>query len=106
MKRYDKNRPWRHLYSTKEWKALRLHRLQIEPLCRYCRQAGRYTKATVVDHIKEHKGDEALFFDPNNLQSLCKQCHDGVKQKQEISGIARGNDETGAPLDKNHWWNK
>ena len=104
--RYDDNRTWRHLYNRKAWKVLRLHRLEIEPLCRLCMQSGRWTRASVVDHIKEHKGDEKLFFDLNNTQSLCKQCHDGVKQTQERKGIAPGNDASGVPLDSNHWWNK
>ena len=69
-------------------------------------QSGRLTKASVVDHIKEHKGDESLFFDLRNTQSLCSQCHDGAKQTQERKGIAPGNDVTGRPLDSNHWWNK
>lgn len=41
------------------------------------------TVATVADHIKPHKGDEVLFFDLNNLQSLCKPCHDSDKQREE-----------------------
>jgi 5-methylcytosine-specific restriction endonuclease McrA len=30
----------------------------------------------VVDHIQPHKGDETLFWDENNWQPLCRQCHD------------------------------
>ncbi|WP_257265398.1 HNH endonuclease [Endozoicomonas sp. ONNA2] len=42
-------------------------------LCQMCRQAGRFTKATCVDHIrpKSQGGDDAL----SNLQSLCDTCH-------------------------------
>ncbi|WP_327198035.1 HNH endonuclease [Sporanaerobacter acetigenes] len=29
-----------------------------------------------VDHIEPHKGNEDLFYDINNLQSLCKSCHE------------------------------
>ena len=32
--------------------------------------------ATVVDHIKPHRGSWPLFIDPANHQSLCKRCHD------------------------------
>jgi len=28
-----------------------------------------------VDHIRDHKGDWALFTDRDNLQSLCHRCH-------------------------------
>jgi len=39
--------------------------------------------ATVVDHIIPHRGDEALFNDRNNLQSLCAPCHNRRKQRLE-----------------------
>ncbi|WP_292326341.1 HNH endonuclease [Mesorhizobium sp.] len=41
------------------------------------------TEADIVDHIKPHRGDAALFFEPSNLQSLCKYHHDAVKQRVE-----------------------
>jgi 5-methylcytosine-specific restriction protein A len=40
--------------------------------------------ATVVDHKIPHKGDETLFFDPENLQSLCKPHHDREKKLIEM----------------------
>jgi 5-methylcytosine-specific restriction protein A len=52
-----------------------------EPLCRMCRP--RLTPATVADHEAPHRGDAVLFWDPDNLQSLCKRCHDGDKQRIE-----------------------
>lgn len=50
--------------------------LQSHPLCAECRKLGRYTKATVVDHIVPHRGDQKLFWDRSNWQPLCKACHD------------------------------
>jgi 5-methylcytosine-specific restriction endonuclease McrA len=41
---------------------------------------------TVADHVIPHKGNRALFFDPRNLQTLCKEHHDGVKQSWEKRG--------------------
>ena len=41
------------------------------------------TAADVVDHIKPHKGDVVLFYDPTNLQSLCKHHHDSAKAMLE-----------------------
>ncbi|WP_232215651.1 HNH endonuclease signature motif containing protein [Paracoccus sp. J55] len=40
--------------------------------------------ATVVDHIKPHRGDQALFWNWNNWQALCTGCHSSVKQRQEV----------------------
>ena len=45
--------------------------------------------ASVVDHIKPHKGDEGLFWDTKNLQSLCSICHQSTKQKIEKRGVVR-----------------
>ena len=63
--------------------------LQECPLCVRCAQLGKTTPATVVDHITPHKGDEFLFYDRANLQALCKACHDGWKQRQEIGALER-----------------
>ena len=50
--------------------------LQSHPLCVCCMKQGRYTRATVVDHITPHRGDQRLFWDRQNWQPLCKHCHD------------------------------
>lgn len=44
---------------------------------------GRLTPATIVDHIRPHKGDPALFWDPANHDSLCTPHHDATKQREE-----------------------
>lgn len=98
-----KNKP---LYGTRAWHRLRTKQLMAEPICRFCQQLGHPTPATVVDHIKPHKGDAELFHDPDNLQSLCKPCHDRHKQRQERSGDLVGGDINGVPFDPNHHWNR
>ena len=51
-----------------------------------CKAEGHIRAASVVDHIKEHKGNPALFWDEGNLQSLCKRHHDSDKQRLERGG--------------------
>lgn len=64
------------LYGTARWKVLRLHILADEPICVLCHEAV----ATEVDHIEPYQpGDD--FFNPNNLQSLCKSCHSSKTQR-------------------------
>lgn len=41
-----------------------------------CLAMNRQTPATVVDHIIPHTGNDKLFWDKDNWQSLCKSCHD------------------------------
>jgi 5-methylcytosine-specific restriction protein A len=75
---------YKRWYKTARWQKLRLLQLYREPLCRMCRP--RLTPATVADHEAPHRGDAVLFWDPDNLQSLCKRCHDGDKQRIEKGG--------------------
>ena len=98
------SRPWRRLYNTKAWHRLRTAQLRDEPLCCFCSALGIVTPATVADHKTPHKGNEVLFYDRCNLQSLCKTCHDSAKQKQEKTGSLPGCDESGWPLDPSHHW--
>nr|WP_281492405.1 HNH endonuclease [Wohlfahrtiimonas chitiniclastica] len=55
-------------------------------MCVYCERNGIITAANVVDHIEPHRGDQALFWDRNNWQSLCSSCHSSIKQKEENKG--------------------
>jgi 5-methylcytosine-specific restriction protein A len=47
-------------------------------------------RAEVVDHIRPHRGDWALFIDPGNHQSLCKSCHDRktAAEQREKRGVS------------------
>lgn len=88
--RYGEPKPWRAWYNSAEWKRLRAAQLSAEPQCAMCLADNRpWVAATVVDHKRPHRGDKALFFDPENLQSLCKRHHDSDKQMLEKSGRVR-----------------
>lgn len=78
------------LYRSCQWVALRRQQLGALPFCAECLRAGRYTLASEVDHVVPHRNDERLFFDPSNLQSLCKPCH-SVKTAREDGGFGRAN---------------
>lgn len=81
--KYREKRPWQHLYGRSRWQAMRQRHLAEHPLCVYCLMQEIVEVATIVDHVIPHKGDEAMFFDPDNLQSLCKHCHDSDKRLEE-----------------------
>jgi 5-methylcytosine-specific restriction protein A len=74
---YDRTRDKaaRSLYGAR-WRKARLLYLQQHPLCVQCQAQGRVTLAGVVDHIRDHDGDQARFWSESNWQSLCKPCHD------------------------------
>lgn len=62
------------LYGYWWAKAARLWLTQ-HPLCAECTRHGRTTPAVCVDHVRPHDGDQRLFRDPRNWQSLCATCH-------------------------------
>ena len=63
-----------------------------------CLESEAVTPAEVVDHIRPHKGDESLFFDPNNLQSLCATHHNRDKQMTERGRAPLRFDADGWPM--------
>ena len=70
----------------KQWREARAAFLARFPLCAYYAKQGRTVGASVVDHIRPHNGDAALFWDERNWQPLCKYCHDSIKQREEKAG--------------------
>lgn len=73
-------------------------KLTEEPFCVFCDKMGLKMPAEVVDHVKPHRGDLELFFDYDNLQSLCKPHHDGDKQRMEKGSIVIQYGPDGFPL--------
>lgn len=83
--------PWRKWYSTARWRALRMAVFVRDGFtCQWpgCGHIEANTSKLVADHRKPHRGDEALFWDEENLTTLCKPCHDKHKQRAERSGAA------------------
>jgi 5-methylcytosine-specific restriction protein A len=70
------------------WTKARKFFLKRHPFCELCMQTGRTTKATVVHHVIDHKGNQELFWDDRNWMALCKRCHDRLTAK--TSGWGRG----------------
>jgi 5-methylcytosine-specific restriction endonuclease McrA len=93
------------MYDSARWRRARAGHLAEQPLCALCARQGRDTAATVVDHVREHRGDYDLFWDPANWQSLCASCHSGIKRLQERRGYSPAAGVDGMPLDANHPWN-
>ena len=94
------------LYDRRAWRRRSRQFLQRNPLCRMCEAIGRTELATVVDHIKPHRGNAELFWDQANWQGLCATDHSAAKQQIEKSGTIRGCDVNGRPLDPAHFWNQ
>lgn len=71
------------------WRKARESYLLEHPLCAPCQLEGRVTPATVVDHIKAHKGDYTLFWDRDNWQPSCKPHHDARVDEGDFGQAVR-----------------
>ena len=82
--------PWRKWYRLARWRRLRL-KVFLRDLFKCqrpeCGRSYAYTSQLICDHIKPHRGDERLFWDEENLQTLCKPCHDQMKQQEEQASL-------------------
>lgn len=67
------------------WRRLRRMHLLANPLCVFCRAKGDTVAATVADHVHTIVDRPDLRLDPDNLQSLCKRCHDSDRQRQQAA---------------------
>jgi 5-methylcytosine-specific restriction protein A len=75
---------------TRRWAAYSKDRLRRFAVCAdpYKRHGVRIVPAVLTDHVRAHKGDMELFWDTENHQSLCEECHD-VKTATEDGGFGR-----------------
>lgn len=84
VKRSADNRPSASARGyNRRWHKARAEWLRTHPLCAACLKANHITPATTVDHIKPHKGNQILFWDRSNWQSLCTMHHN---QKSATEG--------------------
>jgi len=97
------NQRW---YDTTRWRKVAKRQLAKEPYCRLCERINRETRAKIVDHVRPHKNDYDLFWDPENLQSLCASCHSGIKRIEETTGYSQSAGKDGIPVDPKHPWNR
>lgn len=75
---------------------------------------GILRAATVVDHIKPHKGDMEVFWDLSNWQGLCEPCHNKKTAREDGafghssagSKNVGGCGVSGLPMHPDHPWNK
>ncbi len=80
--------------------------LAAHPFCEYClreraivarvvaevivecaRRSIPLPYGNVVDHVVPHRGDEALFWDRSNWQTLCQKHHSRDKQREESGNV-------------------
>lgn len=80
--------PWKAWYKTRRWAELKqaVH-VRDNYTCQRTGElcSGRYPEpnSPVANHKVAHRGDEALFWDINNIETVTKAVHDGLIQREE-----------------------
>ena len=64
--------------------------LNANPLCAFHLRQRQTVAATVVDHIKSVREAPDLRLEWSNLQSLCKPCHDRLRQQEQNAERRQG----------------
>lgn len=66
-------------YKSKRWQKLRQLKLNTNPLCERCLKNGIYNAAEIIHHKEyindKNYNDDNVFFNIDNLESLCRRCH-------------------------------
>lgn len=82
-KQYDSKRGTRTERGyNNQWGRARKGWLNVNPLCVAHLAEGRVVAGEVVDHIVPHKGDNKLFWDKTNWQTLCIPCHNSKTARE------------------------
>lgn len=74
----------KEVYATSKWRKLRVAKLIEQPLCEICLQNGKVTAGIDVHHIISFVSildplkRKEVAYDYNNLQTLCKECHQKI----------------------------
>ena len=76
---YRENPEIANKYKSKRWQKLRKLKLYINPFCERCSRNGIYNSAYIIHH-KEYITDlnyldDNIFYNLDNLESLCLKCH-------------------------------
>ncbi len=79
--------PLDKFYSSQRWQRLRNWFFSQHPVCIKCGQLGQ-----IVDHILPRR-DGGADLDPDNLQTLCRQCH-AIKTHSETAGRSQAKHST------------
>lgn len=66
-------------YKSKRWQKLRKQKILLNPLCERCLKREIYVPAYFVHHkeyiTEKNYEDDNIFFNIENLESLCQECH-------------------------------
>lgn len=88
MSRQRGGPPWRNWYKLKRWQDLKMA-VHVRD-CFICQRTGVLCigkhpapDSPAANHKIPHRGDPRLFWDPDNIETVSKEVHDSLIQKEE-----------------------
>ena len=85
----DRRKERQMIYNTDRWRKLRASYLMNHPLCERCQSQGTVREASDVHHkvsfmsTDDQIERESLAYDYDNLESLCRECHNEIHNKKK-----------------------
>ncbi len=84
--------PWKAWYNTSRWRALRLQVFRRDAyVCQHtgvvCTGHHPDPRSPVANHRIPHRGNPALFWDIDNIETVTKQHHDTAIQRDEQDSL-------------------
>ena len=80
----------KRFYKTYEWIQMRDRILARDHYaCVECRKGGRYTRADTVHHIRHLRDAPELALTPENLESVCRDCHARIHDARKREFVNR-----------------
>lgn len=77
-----------NFYNSRQWRRLRQYVMQLNPLCKHCKEKDIIKAGQCIDHIIPIRmGGDRL--NVKNLQTLCNSCH-AVKSGKEAHEDTKG----------------
>ena len=78
----DRKKTTSPFYGSIQWQKLRKAYKASHPLCERCEREGKVRPATMVHHKLSVKDHPELKLDPNNFESLCRDCHERAEGRK------------------------
>lgn len=87
----------RDFYRSYEWEKVRAKVLERDRYeCQICKSRGRYREGNLVHHIKYLRDRPDLALNPDNLVTVCRECHAEI-HNPEIFGTKQDSLENRFP---------
>ena len=89
----SRTQPWRGWYKTARWESLRQaaflrDRWTCQRSGELCIGKGQEPNAPVANHTIPHRGDPALFWSLDNIETVSKRVHDSLIKAEENARAA------------------